>query len=182
MKKIMTIMIFMILIIPFTVKAIATNSSYTDIEVYFFYEDNCEECDKAKEWLETEFKEDYRVRIEYLKTEENKELNDKVHESLKIKKNKYPLMIVGSDTFIGFNEKTKNNLKEAIHSYEEVDDFCDVVSKIRNDEDIKECLNQNKDIYKEPFELPIYGIVLIVFIICVILGVFFMMKKKKRLK
>ena len=111
-------MIFMILMIPFTVKAIATNSSYTDIKVYFFYEENCEECDKAKEWLETEFKENIRVRIEYLKTEENKELYDKVNNTLKIKKNKYPLMIVGSTTFIGFDEKTKNNLKEAIQSYE----------------------------------------------------------------
>ena len=175
-------MIFLILMIPFTVKAIATNSSYTDINVYFFYEENCEECDKAKEWLETEFKENYRVRIEYLKIEENKELNEKLKESLKIKKNKYPLMIIGSNTFIGFNEKTKSNLKEAIKSYEEVNDSCDVVSKIRNDEDIKECLNQNKDIYKEPFEFPIYGVILIVFFICLIIGVFFMMKKKKGLK
>ncbi len=168
--------------IPFTVKAIATNSSYTDIEVYFFYEDSCEECDKFKEWLEEELKDNTLIRIEYLKVDDNKELNENLKDALKIKKNKYPLMIIGSNIFIGFDEKTKNNLKEAIQSYEEVDDFCDVVSKIRNDEDIKECLNQNKDIYKESFEFPIYGIVLIVFIICVILGVFFMMKKKKRLK
>ena len=180
MKKLLYMFFLLVLLcLPTTSKALATNSSYNNIVVYFIYEDNCNSCDKGKEFLEQHLKDNNRVRAEYIKVDNNKELNTKLREALNIKKEDTPLIIIGTNYFIGFNNKIKENLTEAIKSYENTADYCDVVSKVRNNEEIKDCINFNKDIYKE--KTPTFLIIIsIVGGICLITCTCLIIKRKSR--
>ena len=162
------------MLIPFTAKALATNSSYDSTQLYFFYQEECKDCDKTKKWVEEELKGKNNIRIEYIKIEENKELNKKVKNTLKLKKDNEPLVVIGTNYFVGFN-KIKNNLTKAIKSYEDKDDYCDIISKIRNNEDIKKCLNQNKNIYNQSMPIKIVTMICALSAIIVLI----IIKKKK---
>lgn len=180
MKKIL-FMIFLLVIIcfPNIVKAIATNSSYNNIKIYFFYQDNCKECDTGKQWLEEELKDNDRVRVEYIKIDDNKELTKKTKDVLKIERENIPLIIIGTNYFLGFNNKIKDNLTNAIKSYENVEIYCDVVSKIQNNEDTKDCIIQNKDIYVQSIGFStIKKIILISVGICLVVSGVFIIKQK----
>ena len=148
-KKLFMLFLFIFLSFPIISKALVTNSFYKNINIYFFQDDNCKECKYAKEWLEEEIKNKNNIKIEYIKIDEDKKLNTKVRNVLNIKKNKTPLIIIGSNYFIGFNNNIKNDLKDAIKSYEDEDDFCDIVSRIRDNKNTKECIKQNNGIYKK---------------------------------
>ena len=181
MKKILfTFFLLTFLCFPIVSNALATNSSYDNIKVYFFYNENCKDCDNSKEWLQEELKENNRVKVEYIKVDGNEELNTKVRKSLNIKKDNLPLMVIGSNYFIGFNNKLKEMLMKAIKSYEDADDYCDVVSKLRNNENVNDCLKLNKDIYNQSTGLPPFVIVIIVLGIAgLIIGIGLIIKKKK---
>ena len=183
MKKLLYIFFLLVLLcLPTTSKALATNSSYNNIVVYFIYEDNCNNCDTGKEFLQQHLKDNNRVRPEYIKVDSNKELNKKLREALDIKKEDTPLIIIGTNYFIGFNNKIKENLTEAIKSYENTSDYCDVVSKIRKNEDIKDCVTQNKGIYNQQKEISVFIKVIIVIVsICLLIGAGLIIKKKKLL-
>ncbi len=184
MKKILFMLfVFMFLCFPIITKALVTNSFYNSINIYFFSENNCKDCDKEKNWLEKEFKNDNRVKIEYIKIEDNKKLNTKIRKSLNIKKNNEPLIIIGSNYFISFSSDIKNNIKEAIDSYEDADEFCDIVSMVKNNKDVKECIKQNEKIYKQPIEFPVYiKVIITISIIGLIIGIgLFILKKKYKL-
>ncbi len=172
----------MIFCFPTVTNALATNSSYDNIKVYFFYEEDCKDCEKAKEWLEEELKEHQRVRAEYVKIENNQEFSKQVKDTFQIKKDTVPLMVIGSNSFLGFSNQVKNNLTEAIESYEEAKDSCDVISKVRNQEDVKDCMSQNKEIYHPSTVFStlikvILGIIGIGFVI----GIGYLYKEKKLL-
>ncbi len=169
MKKKLVFFLFMFLSFINVSKAIVTNSSYDNIKVYFFYNDNCKECNTGKNWLHEESQNDNRIRIEDINIENDNELYNKVKDSLNIKNEKVPLILIGTNYFIGFNEKIKNNLLNAISSYEKVETYCDVITKIQNEEDINECTNQNKEIYKDN------NFLIIVAIIFILIGITFFM-------
>ncbi len=183
MKKVLGMFFLLItLCLPIVSNALATNSSYDNIKVYFFYEEDCKDCEKAKEWLEEELKEHQRVRAEYVKIENNQEFSKQVKNTLQIKKDTVPLMVIGSNSFLGFSSKVKNNLTEAMESYEEAESYCDVISKIRNQEDVKDCMNQNKEIYHPSTGLStLVKIVLGMVGIGFVVGVIFLVQKKKLL-
>ncbi len=151
---------------PSTSKALATNSSLDNLKVYFFYEENCKECDKGKTWLDNYLKDNNRVIAEYIKVSDNKELNSKIKDKLNIKKDDVPLFVIGSNYFIGFNNRVKSNLTEAIKSYENSSSYCDAVLKIQNDEDIKDCTEKNKNIYHENISA-----IAVIIIILIIIGI-----------
>ncbi len=178
MKKRFFLLAFLLLTFPVISKALATNSSYNNIKVYFFYEDNCKSCEEGKNWLEENLKDNKRVRAEYIKINENKGLNKQLKKELNITKNDIPLIILGTNYFIGFNDKTKDNLTKAIKSYEDALDYCDIVSKLQNDEDIKDCIKQNKDIYNQSKSFSIPLIVLIVGGLILIVAIYLVIKKK----
>ena len=178
MKKVMNIIIFLILLsIPVATQAIATNASdinYT--RIYYFYSDDCKECEIGKEWLENYEKDDYKISVEYIKNDNDLEL--KVKDTLNIKKDIKPLIIIGSNYFIGFNDKVKNNLTDAISSYEEEEEYCDIIPKLKNNEDVKECINQNKDIYNTSNSSILPKVIIILIGIILISGIVFIIKKK----
>ncbi len=182
MKKLIILLSIMVLCMPIETKAVATNSSYDNIKVYLFYGDDCKDCDKAKDWLENELKNHDRVRSALINIENDDKLYKDVKKVLDIKKDNEPVLILGSNYFVGYNDKTKNNLTEAIKAYEDAKDYCDIVSKIQNDEDTNSCLEQNKDIY-EVKEVPIalvIGISAGVLVIAIALCTFIIIKKKRK--
>ncbi len=179
MKKFL-LLLFLMIFICFPVKshAIATNSSYS-VKVYFFYNDKDKDFNKAKEWLE-EYQKDSFINVDYLNIDESKELYSDVRKSLKIKNNKMPFIIIGSNYFIGFNNKIKENLTKVIKAYEKAEKNCDIVSKIRNKENIKECIKVNKNIYNQSTRLPTFVIIIIILVgVCLIIGTNLIIKKKK---
>lgn len=182
MKKQLIIFFLLILLcFPIVSKAVVTNSiEYDGTKIYVFYQESNENYEKEKQWLE----DNTNIRKEYINTNENNELYTKVKDVLKIKKDKLPLTIIGSTYFIGFDEKTKNQINEAITSYENADQYGDVVEKIRNNEDVKDIVKQNEGIYKQPGTsnniLIIVLIIVVVFILICILKAKGMKKRPRR--
>ncbi len=182
MKKLVGIFcILLLLCTPIFVSALATNSSVNySINVNVFYEDNCKECEKVKKWLEDYKKDDTSLIISYFNVKKNKKLNIKVKEALDIKRKKVPLIIIGSNYFVGFNDKVKNNLIEVINAYEKEDKYCDIVTRVENNKNIKDCININKDIYNNPSNISmIKKIIIVVGFLCLIMVIRLVYKKKK---
>ena len=169
MKKVVYILFVLALLVPINVTAAVANSSgYTSLKIYLFSNNNCKECEEEKECIE-DYKEDKFINVEYINIKDNEKLYNEIKESLKIKKDNVPLVIIGSNYFLGFNDRIKGNLIEAIKAYEENKDYCDVVTKIKNKEDIKECLKVNKNIYKDNIFISVI-IMIIAIIVLVIVG------------
>ena len=167
----------MVLCFPIKSQAVVTNSSYS-VKVYFFYENDCKDCDKAQEWLE-DYKKESFIDVEYINIAANDELYNKITKSLSIKKNKIPLIIIGSNYFTEFNN-SKEEITKAIKSYEKVESYCDTVSKVRKKENIKDCLNQNKDIYNEQSKISeSIKVIIIIISVCLILTASLIIQKKK---
>ena len=148
MKKLL-FMFFLLMFLCFPIKsnAVVTNSSYS-VKVNVFLKNDCKDCEKEKDWLE-EYRRESFVDIEYINMDDNNELYDKIQKALSIKNNKTPLVIIGSNYFVGFDKNTKEELTNAIKSYEEIDNYCNTVSIVRKNEDIKDCINKNKGIYNQ---------------------------------
>lgn len=180
MKKIFTSIIILILL-SFNVvsNAIVTNSSeYSNAKVYVFYDEENEVYQKEKNYLD----ENVNIRKEYINTNENGELFTKLKDALKIKNEKLPISVVGSTYFVGFDEKIQTNIEEAVKSYEEIEEYGDIVEKIKNNEDVKDIIKQNEGVYKQPSKPNVFLKVLFA-IIALILAIFILriiLRKKKR--
>ena len=173
MKKILIAsIIFMLSCFCIISNAVVTNSSeYSNEKVYVFYEENNENYEKEKQWLE----ENPNIRKEYVNISENGELLNKVKDALKIKKDKLPLTVIGSNYLIGFDEKTQNKINEIIENYKTSGEYTDIVEKIRNGEDVKELVKTNKPNGIAKTILIIIGIILVV---CILIEI----KNKKTVK
>ncbi len=179
MKK-LSILFIILTIIVLPVQAVVTNSSYTDSKaiVYFFYEEKCEQCDQEKAWLEEYVNKDNTISLEYIDTSVEKDLLNKIYDNLKINKKEMPLVVVGSSYFVGFNDNSKKEIKKAIEAYKEKE-HCNLINKIRNNEDIKECLTENKNIYNNQSSNFIILMIAVGIIITGIIGIFIFNNLKK---
>ena len=180
MKKILFTSIIILILLSFSVvsNAIVTNSSeYSNVKIYVFYNEENEVYQQEKNWLD----ENINIRKEYINTNENEELFTKIKDALKIKNDKSPISIIGSTYFIGFDEKTQNNMKEAEDAYEKAEEYSDIVEKIRNNEDVKDVIKQNEEIYKQPGKFnTVFNIILIIVVVCVVILVIVKSLKKKK--
>ena len=94
MKKVLSVLFILLFIcLPIVTKAVVTSSSYSNIKVYMFYDDECKSCDKAKSWLDEKIKDNNRVKKEYIKITDNEKINQKVKDVLNIKGDKLPLIL-----------------------------------------------------------------------------------------
>ena len=91
---------------------------------------------------------------------------------MNIKKDKYPLLIIGTNYYIGFNDKIKEEITNTIENYSKFDSYCDIMNTKLN---IKECQKQN-NIIDEKSNFFIYLIVTLVG--AVILSIMFILLKK----
>ncbi len=177
MKKVLfMLLLIMILCFPITSYAVITNSEY-NIKINVFYEEECEECKTEKNWLE-EYKKDKFINVEYINIEDYPDLFNDVRKTLDIKKNKLPLVIIGSNYFVGYDDEVKDKIMKAIDAYEKESNYCDLVAKIENKENTKECLEENKGIYEEVSSKS-YGY-LVVILILISGGIFIILKRTKK--
>ena len=178
MKKVFFISIFLILICFTGVSnAIVTNSStYSNVKAYVLYNEENDLFKEQKEWLDKNLD----IRKEYINTNENNELYQKIKDVLKIKKDKFPLIIIGSSYFVNFDDKVQNNIKEAEKAYKNAKEYGDIVEKLKNNEDVKEVIKQNEKIYKNKntFNVIIKVVIIVIAVLLVIVILNILLKKK----
>lgn len=132
MKKIIKFVLFLLLIIP--TSTIALSKDYNDyvgkyynikndekVNIYLFYSKICPHCQKEEKYFET-LKEKYQDKINIYTYEatENK-TNNEIMKSLKkeLKENSQgvPFTIIGSKTFLGYDESLNERIENTIESY-----------------------------------------------------------------
>ncbi len=176
MKKIVIIMI-MFMMFPLMPKAIVTNSSYNNLKIYYFGENNSTEYKQVEKWLNE--LDDKKIILENIDINDNKKLNEQVRTKLKIK-NKNSLIIVGSSYYTSFNNRIKKELKKSIENYEKENNYCDLVNKVKNNEDIEDCIAENKKIDNQKKIMnPYIKIVMAICIVGVVLLTIFTLKNKE---
>ncbi len=149
MKKLIWAISLLLLLVPFTSEGAVTNSSsYGTVKTYIFYKSDCDECDESIAWIKDYINKHTYVTSEYVDIDKNSELFDKVKNQLKIKKDDLPLIVIGTNYFNGFDEKVETKVIEVLEAYHD-QDYCDVISKINDNADIKDCLKQNRKFYKQ---------------------------------
>ena len=187
MKKLVySIIILLIMILPITTKAVATNADdFEPLTVFVFTKNNCQECDKVKDYLDEYIKDKINLKVEYLNSKDQKDTIKKLKDTLSIKQDNYPLIVIGSNYLIGFNDETEKELDKTITEYQKRNVYCNLVTRIQSNEDIDACLTNNKDIikqveYKEDnFNIPWFIIGIIVGFISVVVIVTIIRKLKK---
>ena len=177
-KQLFMFLMLMLLCFPIKSNAVVTNSSYS-VKVNFFYESDCKKCEKEKEWLE-DYKSTHYINIEFIDINEEKDLYENIKNNLKIKNNNLPLITIGTNYFIGFNEDVNTQITKAITSYEKTDDYCDIVSKTQNNEDIKDCIKSNKGIYNKQNSIFLKAMIVVISIVLII-GIVVIIKRKELL-
>ena len=178
MKKLLMILLLIIIFTPFKVNGVVTNATDTSkVRINYFYDN--EESLKGKSWLDSYLENKDDVTKEYISINDNKELYNKVKEILNIKKDNVPLIVIGSNYIVGFNEKTKDKVKSVLKSYQESDKQCNLISKIRNNKDISKCLDINSNIYKEDNHIVIYLLIILILIVTSLVILKIVVKRKK---
>ena len=185
--KIKYLIIFIIFLsFPFITKALVNNSSLTPLKVYTFIEEDCSECESLTNWLENQKEKNSRLEVITININENEQLYNEVKDTLNIKSKSIPLTIIGSIYFINYNSNISQMMKEVLTKYNEQDEFCNLVSTIIDKEDINSCLEQNKDISKQPnmTNTSIWQIILAIFffIIIITIAIYIILKKSNIFK
>lgn len=129
-KKILLIFIITILFIP-NVKA-----KENQVNLHLFYSSTCPHCAKEKEYLKTLEKKYKNLKVyKYeVSEEENSNLYYLVDESLNDNNKYVPYTIIGTNSLVGFNDYTK----------EEIEKYIDICTKYDCMDLVTEVKNQNK--------------------------------------
>ena len=99
MKKLVYILSFVFLLMPFTVNA-------EEFNLYLFYGDGCPHCADLKSYLEEEYSDDKEVKVykyEVWYNEKNQKLLKKVEEVTGQPARGVPYFIIGEEVFQGYN-------------------------------------------------------------------------------
>ena len=124
MKKLI-FLFFLVFLLPFKVLA------NEQVNVYVFHNYNCEHCKKALEYFNQVIKEDKQVKLyeyELLKDEHafNRNLYKDIVNLLDINLGGVPLIIIGTNYYVGFSESLKETYQNTIKFYKE-NDYKDIV-------------------------------------------------------
>ena len=142
MKKVVKyLVLLMIILIPINVKA------KEKVNLNLFYSKTCRHCHAEIEFLEDIKKEYPNVKINLYEKDEYTSLLKRTRSFLKIDNSYVPLTIVGTDYIIGFNDSTKDQIKEMLDAYDGKS-YCDIVS-VKNKKDVDKCFDKNDGIYSE---------------------------------
>ncbi len=174
MKYIYNFILLICLLPMVTYATIGNNSSLEDINVYLFTNE-CEECLEAEKWLTSIYNKYSRLnnRIVNVK-EDNKYLE--IFDKLGIS-NKYPVLIIGTNYYIGFNDKIKTEVETLIQEYSKASDYCDIMN---TELSVKECQKINNNIYNDHN----YLVYLIIPLVVIVIGgtIVIVLKRKKNSK
>lgn len=132
MKKIIKFVLFLLLIIP--TSTLALSKDYNDyvgkyynikndekINIYLFYSKICPHCQKEEKYFET-LKEKYQDKIniytyEVTENKTNNEIMKSLKKELKENSQGVPFTIIGSKTFLGYDESLNERIENTIESY-----------------------------------------------------------------
>lgn len=160
------------LILPIEARAtIGSNSSIPNVNIYFFTNE-CDKCIEEEEWLDSIYTKYYRLNT--IKIKNNEKYFD-ILKKLKIPNNKYPLIVIGTNYFIGFNENIKTTVEEAITAYSNFNSYCDVMD---TNLDLKECQKVNRKIYRRNSKFSIIKIISILSILGILLKIILEYRKR----
>lgn len=155
--SILTIILCSLFVFNFSIKAEEKNDN--KVKVYLFYGDGCPHCKQEKKLL-NKLKKQYGKKIELVYYEvwnnsENAKLMDIVKETMGSKSKGVPYTVIGSNTYVGYNDNIGYSIEKVINSYLELGDS-DIVLSILNDNadniDIKAL-----DVDDGTFVIPILG-------------------------
>lgn len=132
MKKIIKFVLFLLLIIP--TSTLALSKDYNDyvgkyynikndekVNIYIFYSKICPHCQKEEKYFET-LKEKYQDKIniytyEVTENKTNNEIMKSLKKELKENSQGVPFTIIGSKTFLGYDESLNERIENTIESY-----------------------------------------------------------------
>lgn len=132
MKKIIKFVLFLLLIIP--TSTLALSKDYNDyvgkyynikndekVNIYLFYSKICPHCQKEEKYFET-LKEKYQDKIniytyEVTENKTNNEIMKSLKKELKENSQGVPFIIIGSKTFLGYDESLNERIENTIESY-----------------------------------------------------------------
>lgn len=132
MKKIIKFILFLLLIIP--TSTLALSKDYNDyvgkyynikndekVNIYLFYSKICPHCQKEEKYFET-LKEKYQDKIniytyEVTGNKTNNEIMKSLKKELKENSQGVPFTIIGSKTFLGYDESLNERIENTIESY-----------------------------------------------------------------
>ena len=132
MKKIIKFILFLLLIIP--TSTLALSKDYNDyvgkyynikndekVNIYLFYSKICTHCQKEEKYFET-LKEKYQDKIniytyEVTENKTNNEIMKSLKKELKENSQGVPFTIIGSKTFLGYDESLNERIENTIESY-----------------------------------------------------------------
>lgn len=156
MKKIRLLIVsilFMILFIPSVIKA-----DEKEIRLYLFHQSTCPHCKEEIKFLES-IKNDYpnvdMVFYEVDTNEMNYNFYRKVMKETGINGTGVPFTMIGTDYYIGFGDGDGEAIVNSINKFLKSDEYVDVISKIKNEEDITE-IKYNSDPQNER-TIPLLG-------------------------
>lgn len=132
MKRIIKLILFLLLIIP--TSTLALSKDYNDyvgkyynikndekVNIYLFYSKICPHCQKEEKYFET-LKEKYQDKIniytyEVTENKTNNEIMKSLKKELKENSQGVPFTIIGSKTFLGYDESLNERIENTIESY-----------------------------------------------------------------
>lgn len=154
-KTLFITILFLILFIPLSINA----EEESKIRLYLFHSSSCPHCKAEIKFLES-IEDDYPaleiITYEVSENAMNYNFYNKVMKKTGINSTNVPFTMIGTDYYIGFDEKTGTD-DAIIKSIEKFlnGNYVDVISKVKNDEDISD-IKYNVDPSSEK-EIPILG-------------------------
>lgn len=132
MKRIIKLILFLLLIIPTSTLALSKDyndyvgkyydiKNYDKVNIYLFYSKICPHCQKEEKYFET-LKEKYQDKIniytyEVTENKTNNEIMKSLKKELKENNQGVPFTIIGSKTFLGYDESLNERIENTIDSY-----------------------------------------------------------------
>ena len=139
-KKLLTILILLILLIPFRVNGL------DKIDLYLFHSKTCPHCKEEVKYLEELKKDKDNLEVHLYEITENKEnskLLKTVQDIMDEETSYVPFTVIGNKVYVGFSNNTKLKIENTVKAYEkDNDEYIDVVDGIINN-------TITKDNYKE---------------------------------
>lgn len=130
-------MVFLISPISMVVADGEETETKSKINVYMFRGEGCPHCEEALEFFDKlaedeEYSNYYNlVKYEVWYDETNAELMQKVAKELKEEASGVPYIVIGEKTFSGYASSYDDQIKEAIKTAYESDDYKDVVKSVK---------------------------------------------------
>lgn len=119
MKKLKLLLVALVAVLVFPVSVFAEDAN-KEVNIYFFHGDGCPHCEDAQTWfdeIEEEYGDKFKVvNYEVWYNEQNNKLMNAVAEARGETADGVPYIVVGNQSWSGFDESYKETILEKIES------------------------------------------------------------------